>query len=92
MANTKAYDEGRVQEKLKQNQNVTVDDALHLSVSMRSFRAESLSKLVHDILELNTSEAKKEYAKIKEHYPILNMMLAGKRIHIFFGGKQVLKQ
>lgn len=67
----KEYDEGRVQEKLQLNPNVTVDEALHLAVSMRSFRAESLSELVHDILELNTSSAMAEYVKIKDRYPIV---------------------
>jgi hypothetical protein len=65
------YDEGKVSEKLKDNPNVTVDNTLHLSVSMRSFRAESLSKIVHNILELDAASAKAEYSQIKDRYPIV---------------------
>lgn len=65
------YDEGKVAEKLMDNQNVSFDESLHLAVSMRSFRAESLSKIVHDILELNVAAAKVEYKQIRERYPIV---------------------
>ena len=38
--------------------NVTYNDALHLSVSMRSFRAENVSLLIKQMLDLNVDEAK----------------------------------
>ncbi len=65
------YDEGMVSERLKENHNVMVDEKLHLGVSMRSFRAESLSRFVHAILDINVTLAKYEYQTIKENYPIV---------------------
>lgn len=65
------YDEGKVTERLKDNPNVCFDNSLHLAVSMRSFRAESLSKIVHDILELDVTAARAEYEQIRERYPII---------------------
>ena len=67
----KEYDEGRVEERLQCNPNVTVDKRLHLSVNKRSFRAESLSRLVHDILEMDSDSARANYAEIKDRYPIV---------------------
>jgi hypothetical protein len=45
-------------------------DKLHLSVSMRSFRAENLSLLVKNILDLNPTEASIHYNVLKDKYPI----------------------
>ncbi len=67
----KEYAEGRVNELLAQNPNVTRSDKLHLAVSQRSFRAETVSQFVHAILaqEPNASEL---YADIlRRNYPIL---------------------
>lgn len=44
------YAEGRVNELLHDNSNVTYSNALHLAVSLRSFRAETLSAFVHSLL------------------------------------------
>ncbi|MGM9843222.1 MAG: DNA/RNA helicase domain-containing protein, partial [Muribaculaceae bacterium] len=51
------YAEGRVNELLAENENVTKCDSLHLAVSLRSFRAETLSEFVHSLLSFkeNTS-------------------------------------
>lgn len=46
-------------------------DDLHLAVSMRSFRAEHVSLLVKQILDLNISEAQKIYRQINQKYPIV---------------------
>ena len=46
----KEYADGNVNEILKNNQNVTYSDYLHLGVSLRSFRAEKLSKFVNELL------------------------------------------
>jgi schlafen family protein len=43
---------------------------LHLSVSMRSFRAETLSSFVGLVIENRPAEARVAYAKISERYPI----------------------
>ena len=63
------YAEGKVNELLKENPRVTFSDDLHLGVSLRSFRAETVSAFVHALLDFD-SEAASLYAKIKENYPI----------------------
>lgn len=67
----KEYAEGKVNEQLSASTNVTRSDLLHLSVSMRSFRAENLSAFVHHLLEMETEEAKRLYAEIDNRYPIV---------------------
>lgn len=47
------YAEGRVNELLQKNSNVTFSDKLHLAVSLRSFRAETLSDFVHSFLSFS---------------------------------------
>ncbi len=64
------YAEGRVNELLKDNPNVTFSDKLHLGVSLRSFRAEKLSAFVHSLLSFNT-DAASIYESIRERYPIM---------------------
>ncbi|WP_052328417.1 DNA/RNA helicase domain-containing protein [Segatella paludivivens] len=44
------YAEGKVNELLLGNKRVTYSDSLHLAVSLRSFRAETLSAFVHSLL------------------------------------------
>ncbi len=44
---------------------------LHLSVSLRSFRTEKLSKFVYELLELNFKEAQTSLLSIKDKYPIV---------------------
>ena len=68
--NDKEYAEGKVNELLKNNQNVTYADNLHLSVSLRSYRAEKLSAFVHSLLSFN-EDAKEIYKEIKNNYPIV---------------------
>lgn len=66
------YAEGKVNELLKENKNVTFSENLHLSVSMRSFRAESVSNFVHSLLNFNKAKTKQLYQEIQEKgYPIL---------------------
>jgi hypothetical protein len=57
--------------KLNSNGRLSFDDNLHLSVSMRSFRAENLSLFVKNILDLDTEKAKETYSLIAEKYPIV---------------------
>jgi hypothetical protein len=45
-------------------------EALHLGVSMRSFRAESLSDFAGHIVENRPEQARQAYAQIAERYPI----------------------
>ena len=49
------YAEGKVNELLKYNPNVTYREELHLGVSLRSFRTEKLSAFVHALLSFDES-------------------------------------
>ena len=64
------YAEGKVNELLKGNPNVTYAESLHLGVSLRSYRAEKLSAFVHALLSFDDSAAKL-YREIKDKYPIV---------------------
>lgn len=66
------YAEGKVNELLENNTKVTYSDNLHLSVSMRSFRAESLSNFIHSLLSFNV-DAISLYKDIQQKgYPIFS--------------------
>ena len=67
----KEYAEGKVSELLNQNRHVIYSDDLHLAVSMRSFRAESLSNMVHYLLDGESEKAKEVYESIINRYPIV---------------------
>ena len=64
------YAEGKVNELLKDNANVTYSEDLHLGVSLRSYRAEKLSAFVHALLSFDESAAEL-YSEIKDKYPIV---------------------
>ena len=77
------YAEGKVNELLKDNRNVTYSDDLHLHVSLRSYRAEKLSAFVHALLSFD-AHASALYEEIKEKYPIVltrDMTKARKWLH-----------
>lgn len=77
------YAEGRVNELLATNTNVTYSEDLHLGVSLRSFRAEKLSAFVHALLSFDES-APALYNEIKDNYPIVltrDMEKARKWLH-----------
>ncbi|MCF0108420.1 MAG: DUF2075 domain-containing protein, partial [Bacilli bacterium] len=79
----KEYAEGQVNELLKDNNNVTFADDLHLSVSLRSYRSEKLSAFVQALLTFD-SKAKDIYNDIKDKYPIVltrNMEKAREWLH-----------
>ena len=65
------YGAGRVLEEIKSRLNVVNKDELHLAVSMRSFRAEHVSLLVKQLLDLNANEARNTLAKVERNYPIV---------------------
>ena len=67
----KEYAEGKIEELLRDNPNVIYSDNLHLAVSMRSFRAESLSNMVHSLLDCDVEKVREHYAKIRNRYPIV---------------------
>ncbi len=64
------YAEGRVNELLKENRNVTFSADLHLSVNLRSFRAEKLSTFVHILLSFDR-QAQNVYREFYDKYPIV---------------------
>jgi hypothetical protein len=53
------------------SESIVFKDELHLSVSMRSFRAENVSLLVKQILDLDIYEARKTLNEIHSKYPIV---------------------
>jgi len=65
------YGAGKVLEEIRSRPNVNYKDDLHLSVSMRSFRAENVSLLVKQILDLKSMEARDTLAKVEGKYPIV---------------------
>ena len=77
------YAEGKVNDLLKDNPNVTYAESLHLGVSLRSYRAEKLSAFVHALLSFDDSAAKL-YDEIKDKYPIVltrDMAIAKRWLH-----------
>lgn len=67
----KEYAEGKVENMLSEHHNVVFSNDLHLAVSMRSFRAESLSRMVHYLLDGDAEMVRKIYKEIKDRYPIV---------------------
>lgn len=67
----KEYAEGNLSELLEKNCNVHTCPDLHLSVSQRSFRAETLSLFVHQLLDRDVEAARKSYQQINARYPIV---------------------
>ena len=64
----KEYAEGNVSELISHNKNAQQVEQLHLSVSMRSFRAEKLSTFVHHLLDREAETARLVYDEIRERY------------------------
>ena len=65
------YGAGTLIQKCKSLPNVTMDDRLHLGVSMRSFRAENVSLLVKQVLDLEEASAMQTLNGLRDRYPIL---------------------
>ena len=57
--------------KLKEKCVTKFDENLHLSVSMRSFRAENVSLFVKQVLDIDKENAQKTYSLISKNYPIV---------------------
>lgn len=56
---------------LRARQHVSYQDELHLAVSMRSFRAEDVSLLVKQLLDLDVEAARETHIRVKGQYPIV---------------------
>ncbi|MBR3710254.1 MAG: DUF2075 domain-containing protein [Bacteroidales bacterium] len=67
----KEYAEGNIAELVSHNPNAQQVDQLHLAVSMRSFRAESLSKFVHCVLDRDVIQAQILYQSFRDKYPVV---------------------
>jgi len=58
-------------QKLCEVTNVHLNTDLHLSVSMRSYRAENLSNFVKHLLDLDFEKAKQSLSSITDNYPMV---------------------
>ena len=65
------YAAGHALELLRTRSDVTIKDELHLAVSMRSFRAENVSLLVKQLLDLEQAEARRTLEQVSAQYPIV---------------------
>jgi hypothetical protein len=65
------YGAQNILETLTDRKNVVVKDDLHLSVSMRSFRAENVSLFVKQVLDLEVASARATLGELNETYPIV---------------------
>lgn len=78
------YAEGRVNELLAENSKVTFSDDLHLAVSLRSFRAETLSTFVQSLLSFRPDAAELYRDVAGRNYPVVltrDMDTARKWLH-----------
>ncbi len=64
------YAEGKMNELLKNKQNVVYSEDLHLAANLRSFKAEKLSSFIHALLSFD-DKASSLYEEIKDNYPIV---------------------
>lgn len=64
------YDLNLNASKAIQEKRIQIVNQLHLNVSLRSFRAESLSEFISEVLNANSKTAKILLEKIKDNYPI----------------------
>ncbi len=64
------YEAGGVLKLIKSRPNVHTRDDLHLSVSMRSFRAEHVSRLIKQLLDTEPAGAAETLNQLKGKYPI----------------------
>jgi hypothetical protein len=64
------YAAGHALEQIGRRANTFFDEALHLAVSMRSFRAESVSEFVKALLDCEREKAEAAFSKIAGRYPI----------------------
>jgi len=65
------YGAGEILSTLKNRSNVLYDDALHLSVSVRSFRSEKVSSFVKRLLDIEPEEAGGIFKDFSSRYPIV---------------------
>ena len=64
------YAAGRALEAVSRGAHTHFDDSLHLSVSLRSFRAENVSAFVKAMLDGEKQDAREVFAQLANRYPI----------------------
>jgi Uncharacterized conserved protein (DUF2075) len=64
------YAAGRALDAVRDRPRTVLDDCLHLSVSMRSFRAENVSAFVKAVLDREERTAAEAFERLSERYPI----------------------
>lgn len=69
--NDEEYGAGRAVREVANRANVHFEKHLHLGVSMRSFRAEHVSTLVKQILDLDADVARQTLKQLEDKYPIV---------------------
>ena len=65
------YAAGHALAQIEHKERLHVDARLHLSVSMRSYRAENVSSFVKHVLDLDHSGAADLYSSIRDRYPLV---------------------
>lgn len=65
------FGSGEVLKELASRPHVHYDARLHLAVSMRSYRAEHISSLVRQVLDIDCEGARATLAEISQRYPIV---------------------
>ena len=65
------YAAGEALKALSDRKNVVYKDELHLAVSMRSYRAENVSLLVKEILDIEFEHARRTLSMINQNYSIM---------------------
>jgi DUF2075 family protein len=65
------YNSDEILQKITHRSNVNYLESLHLAVSMRSYRAENVSLLVKQILDIDVNNARKTLHDLKDKYPIV---------------------
>ncbi|MCG6157729.1 DUF2075 domain-containing protein [Rubinisphaera margarita] len=64
------YSSGMAVKQLRERGKCILTEELHLTVAMRSFRAEQLSAFVKNLLDLELREARQLYASFQDRYPM----------------------
>jgi len=65
------YAAGEAVAMLEPHRDVTYNEDLHLAVSMRSYRAENVSALVKQVLDLDADAARQTLSSLQDKYPIV---------------------
>lgn len=65
------YGAGQVLDALEGHAQLTLNDDLHLSVSLRSFRSEHVSALVKQMLDHDQKVARSTFERVRDRYPIV---------------------